>query len=81
VWLDAPLNIRVKRVAQREHAEPEGILEDVRRREIGERRRYKDIYNIDIADTSIHDLVINTVARTPEEITKIILKALPEVHE
>lgn len=59
-YLTAPMEERVKRIADRE-----GIpLGEARRktaaREAGERRRYRKIYGIDINDLSGYDFVINT---------------------
>lgn len=59
-FLTAPMEDRVKRIAERE-----GItLEEARRRTIarenGERRRYRKIYGLDIADLSRYDFVVNT---------------------
>lgn len=59
-YLTAPMEERVKRIADRE-----GIsLREARRktdaREAGERRRYKKLYGINIGDLSRYDFVINT---------------------
>ena len=41
-----------------------------------EATRYKKYYNIDLEDTSIHDLVIDSADKTPEEIADVILKKI-----
>jgi cytidylate kinase len=59
-FLTAPMDNRVKRIAERE-----GIpLAEARRktiaRENGEKRRYRKIYGLDITDLSRYDFVVNT---------------------
>jgi len=39
-----------------------------------ERIVYKNYYNIDIKDTSIYDIVIDSSSKSPEEIVEIIIK-------
>lgn len=63
VYLTAPLTTRAARVAERDSKEVSSVEEAqnaIVAREKSERKRYREIYGIDLADTSIYDLTINT---------------------
>jgi cytidylate kinase len=49
---------------------------EILKREKSEAKRYKKYYNIDIKDTSIYDVIIDTGDKTPEQIMEIILSHL-----
>src|SRR6266571_3320102 len=68
VLIDAPLAVRAKRIAGREGTTVEEAKREILAREKSERIRYKSIYGIDVGDTGIFDLVIDSRDRTPEEI-------------
>jgi len=74
VWLEAPLEVRVKRITDREDEEIEEVKEKVEKREKSERKRYQDYYGIDLLDTSIYDLVLDSDKHGPEEIVKKIME-------
>ena len=46
------------------------------KREKSESTRYKRYYNIDLDDTSIYDLIVDSSDKTPDEISKIIIKEI-----
>ena len=60
IWLDAPLDVRASRVADREDKDPELARTETEARADSEAKRYADYYDIDIEDLSIYDLVLNT---------------------
>ncbi|KAB7512511.1 AAA family ATPase [Halosegnis rubeus] len=60
IWLDAPLNVRARRVADREDKDTELARTETEARADSEAKRYADYYGIDIDDLSIYDLVLNT---------------------
>lgn len=60
VWIKAPVEVRVNRIAGRESGPFEEKLEETKEREASEATRYSTIYGIDIRDMSIYDLVINS---------------------
>ncbi|TLZ82168.1 MAG: cytidylate kinase [Methanobacteriota archaeon] len=68
VLIDAPLAVRAKRIAGREGTTVEEAKREILSRERSERIRYKSIYGIDVGDTRIFDLVIDSRARTPDEV-------------
>ena len=59
-YLTAPMEERVKRIADREGISVKDARLKTLAREEGERRRYKKIYKLDIGDLSHYDFVINT---------------------
>jgi cytidylate kinase len=76
IWLDAPLNIRAERIADREEKAFETAVEETHRRERSEAKRYREYYNIDIDDRSIYDLVYNTARWSPEGILGMLTTAI-----
>lgn len=72
VWIDAPLDVRAERVAGREGKSVRAAKEAIGRREKSERIRYKAIYGIDIHRMKDADLVIDSSAKTPDEIAALI---------
>jgi cytidylate kinase len=80
VWLDAPLDVRIERIADREDSDPETARAETVERADSEARRYREYYGIDIDDRSIYDLVLNTARWTPEGELDIVLAAV-EAYE
>ncbi len=73
VYLDAPLDVRVKRIAIRDGiSESEAMKETLKREEL-QWRRFKEYYGFNTSDLSVFDLVINTSKFKPEEIVSIIV--------
>ena len=60
IWLKSPLEIRVRRIAEREKREYNDVLKETVLREESEVKRFKEIYGIDVNDLSIYDFVIDT---------------------
>ncbi|MDW7732370.1 MAG: AAA family ATPase [Methanolobus sp.] len=60
VWIKAPVEVRVSRIAGRESGPFEEKLEETKEREASEAIRYSSIYGIDIGDLSIYDLVVDS---------------------
>jgi len=60
VWLDAPFEVRTRRIADREDKSVDDAREETRARAESEALRYREYYGIDIDDTSIYDLALNT---------------------
>ncbi len=80
IWLDASLETRAKRVFNDEKkrtAESYNSLDEVKdklkKRFEADKRRYKNVYGIDLDDLSIYDLVINTENLTIEEVINKII--------
>lgn len=76
IWLDADLETRAWRIANREGEDIKEIENRIKEREQCEKKRYMDIYGITLNDRNIYDMVINTSDITPEKIVEIIMHEL-----
>ncbi len=76
IWLKAPLEIRVQRIAQREKKSYERALDETRLREKSEAKRFLEIYNIDVFDLDIYDLILDTQHWNQRAVINIILTAV-----
>ena len=76
VWLEATVEIRAERVGQRESKSAAQALEELNVREASEAKRYELFHQIDFADLSIYDLVINTDETEPAAVVVQILTRL-----
>jgi cytidylate kinase len=72
VWLDAPLDVRASRIADREDKDVELARTETRARSDSEAKRYQSYYDIDIEDLSIYDLVLNTARLDPDGVVEAI---------
>lgn len=75
-WLDAPVDVRADRIADREDKSAEIAREETVTREQSEAHRYAEYYDIDITDLSIYDIALNTARWGPEEVTAICTAAV-----
>jgi cytidylate kinase len=73
LWLRAPLLVRAARVAARDGTSPEEALCDLQAREESERRRYRDTYQLDLADLSRYHVVMDTGTWSAQEIVEALL--------
>ena len=78
IMINADLDIRVKRIIKREYGIYSKRLKEVLEREKSEEKRYKKYYNIDIKDTSIYDLIIDSSNKNPNELIDIIIQEIKE---
>ena len=76
VLLNADIATRAKRIVNREKGDVKKRKQEILQRERSEATRYKNYYNIDLKDTSIYDIVIDTSDKTPDEIVDIILQEI-----
>ncbi len=60
IYLHAPLDVRALRIANRESRQYEEILDETQVREESEQSRFREFYGIDVTDTRLFDLVLNT---------------------
>jgi len=72
VLIDAPLEVRAKRIAGREGKGLSVARREILERERSERTRYLKIYGIDVRDASGFDLVIDSSNRSPKAIVEMI---------
>lgn len=77
VLLEAPEDIRAKRVANREGiADADLVLVQNRHREASEAKRYREYYGFDPNDPRHYDLVLESSNKTPDEIAEIVVAKL-----
>lgn len=72
VLLTAPLEERVRRIARRERRKYKEVLNETRKRERSEAKRFKQFYSIDVNDHSPFDIVLNTERFTAKEMVRIL---------
>jgi len=72
ILLTAPLEERVRRIARRERRKYRDVLNETRKRERSEARRFKRFYGIDVNDHSVFDLVVNTERFSPRETARML---------
>jgi len=65
-----------KRIAKRDSLPFEEALRRVKERRNSEISRYKKIYNIDINDESVYDIVIETTDKSIDEVKRCVLDAI-----
>jgi cytidylate kinase len=78
VWLHASLEERAKRIFRREPAKYpsyEAVLYSTLKRDEQNRKRYLQLYGIDINDRSDFDIIINTEKLTAEQVSSLIVAA------
>ncbi|MFC7325513.1 (d)CMP kinase [Halorubrum rutilum] len=79
-WFDAPLSVRAERIAEREEKPVDRARAETERREASERKRYRELYGIDVDDLSIYDAAYNT-ARWPPDRFLDVLVATVEAYD
>ncbi len=72
IWLKCPLEIRVRRIAEREGREYSEVYRETLIREESEFRRFKRFYGIDVDDLSIYDFIFDTSKIKLDTLYKII---------
>ncbi|MFH0867962.1 MAG: AAA family ATPase [Candidatus Woesearchaeota archaeon] len=81
VFLDCDDQERAKRILKDERTDEPSmdlneITEKIKQREQSERKRYKEIYNIDYSNKELYDLVVDTTNLSISEVIAKIMKAV-----
>ena len=76
IWLDAPLDIRAERIADREDKPVGTAREETVERADSEALRYREYYGVDIDDLGIYDLSLNTARFSPGAVLDIVITAV-----
>ncbi|WP_440952508.1 (d)CMP kinase [Methanococcoides sp. FTZ1] len=76
VWIKAPMEVRVKRIVEREGSSFDVRMAETVEREASEALRYKEIHSIDINDLSVYDIVIDSTRWDQFAITDILKQAI-----
>ncbi len=84
IYLTCPLELRVKRMSERDQTSFEEKLNETTLRERSELERFNKLYNIDLSDKNsindFFDLVINTEKFSIEEVLEKILSELKNFY-
>ena len=78
LWLDAPIDVRAARIAEREDKSVDEAKTETRTRADSEALRYEEYYGIDIADRSIYDLSVNTARWSADGMLSLVRGAVEE---
>jgi len=76
IWLDAPLDIRAERIADREDKPVRTAREETVERADSEALRYREYYGVDIYDLDIYDLALNTARFSPGAVLDVVITAV-----
>lgn len=72
ILLTAPLETRVRRIAEREGRSYDEVWRETVKREKSEEKRFKKFYGIDLLDYSPYDIVLNTERISIEKMKEIV---------
>lgn len=76
IWLDAPIDVRARRIGEREDKSVDQARTETLEREASEQQRYREYYDIHIEDLSIYDITLNTARWGPETVTHVLGDAI-----
>ncbi|MBD3312275.1 AAA family ATPase [archaeon] len=79
VYLKAPLEVAAERNAKREGISRAEALKAVSKRNQEDAERYNKLYNVDISDLSVYDLVLDTSYFSIKEMNSVIIYVLRKV--
>lgn len=78
IRLDADLEERAERIAEREGKDAEKVREETEQRDSENSRRYKEYYGIDTSDPEIYDVLIDNTDMDVKEQRKLLEKLIEE---
>lgn len=76
ILLIASLEARVQRITNREDRDLKEVKKETITREESEAKRYKKLYDIDVNDYSVFDIILNTESFNESEMVDILEKAV-----
>ncbi len=79
VRIQAPLELRVRRLQEHEGLAPEDAQKKIRERDLSDVEWIKRYFGLDSHDPQLFDLILSTAKYTPEQAADIILKALEKL--
>lgn len=74
----APAKIRAERIAKRDGLSYDEAIRHVNERDDNNRKRYKNLYKIDIDNDDIFDACINSGVYNPEQLLKIAMELIKQ---
>lgn len=82
IFLTCPIEIRVKRMTERDNTSYEEKLKETKLREQSELERFSKLYNIDLSNekrlNKLYDIIIDTENLTIEEVVSTIINTIKE---
>lgn len=72
ILITAPEEVRMERISQRDSISLDEAREKTVQRERAERDRYMKYYGINVTDTAVYDVVVDSSSSTIEGVTKIL---------
>lgn len=82
IFLTCPIEIRVKRMTERDNTSYEVKLKETKLREQSELERFRKLYSIDLNNekklNELYDIIINTENLTIEEVVSTIINTIKE---
>ena len=81
VFLTAPLEVSAERVACRDDSSIKEALQKVKQRDAIDRKRYMKLYDIDIKDESVYDLIFDTTQFGVVDEVDAIISQLSSIEE
>jgi cytidylate kinase len=78
IYLTAPLDVRVRRIADREGRNFGDVERETHLREAVELNRFRRYYSYDLADLTIYDLVLNTAPFDVDAVAHILKNVVEE---
>jgi cytidylate kinase len=79
IWLQAPVEVRARRIAGRERIAYEEALSAMKNREQSENKRYEKYYGINLDELFIYDLIIDSSRWSERDIVEMIKVAVEGV--
>jgi len=81
VFLDCKDKVRAERILNDKREEEKSrnisaLIKTIRQREQSERKRYKNLYNVDYYDKKLYDLIIDTTNLSIKEVVEKIIRAV-----
>jgi cytidylate kinase len=76
IYLRAPLEKRVQRIAQRDNRSYDEIFEETKMREASQQRRFQEFYGIDVTDMRLFDIILNTGTWAAQSVIAICIAAI-----
>jgi cytidylate kinase len=76
IYVTAPIPVRVVRVMQRDEVSEKYARNETLHRDESEKKRYMEIYQINITDLSIYDLIVNTEKWSKEAVIQLLRSAV-----
>lgn len=79
IYLKVPLEVAAERNAKREGISKSEALKAVQKRNKEDAKRYKSLYNIDVDDLSVYDLVLDTSYFSKKDMNQVVNYVLRKV--